>query len=97
MSFSQAMYGKSLMYKCRKCNSASKLSSCIQREQSKVVSALTMNNSVMEVFEKTLAGGFSCINTRLSFEMELLMLNLTEPDYKKLNINESLKPTREMV
>ena len=82
---------KSLMYKPRKCNSASKLSSCIQREQSKVILALPMNNSVMEVFEKTLTGGLSCINTRLSFDTELLIPNLTESDYKKLNIDESFK------
>ena len=67
----QAMHDKSLMYNPRKCNSASKLSGCIQREQSKVILALPMNNSVMEVFEKTLTGGFNCVNTRLSFDTEL--------------------------
>ena len=85
------MYDKSLMYNPRKCNSASKLSGCVQREQSKVILGLPINNSVMEVFEKTLTGGFSCVNTHLSFETELLMLNLTESDYKKLNIDESFK------
>ena len=56
---------------------------CIQREQPKVTLVLSTNNSVMEIFGKTLIGGFSCVNTRLSFDRELLMPNLTEADYKK--------------
>ena len=56
---------------------------CIQREQPKATLVLSTNNSVMEIFEKTLIGGFSCVNTRLSFDRELLMPNLTEADYKK--------------
>ena len=49
----QAMYEKS-GFNPRKCNSASKLSGCIQREQPKVILALPTNNSIMETFEKTL-------------------------------------------
>ena len=45
----------------------------------------------MEVFEKTLTGGFSCVNTRLSFDTGLLMPNLTEIDYRKLIIDERFK------
>ena len=56
---------------------------CIQREQPKATLVLSTNNSVMEIFGKTLIGGFSCVNTRLSFDRELLMPNLTEADYKK--------------
>ena len=48
-----AMYEKS-MYNTRKCDSASKLSGCIQREQWKIILALPTNNSIMEVFEKAL-------------------------------------------
>ena len=87
----KAMYDKSLMYNPRKCNSASKLSGCIQRGKPKVILILPTNNSVMEVFEKTLTGGFSCFNTRLSFDTEILMPNLTESDYKKLIIDGSFK------
>ena len=54
----QAMYEKS-MYNPRKCNSASKLSGCIQREQSKIILGLPTNNYVMKVFEETLTDGFS--------------------------------------
>ena len=86
----QAMYEKS-MDNPRKCNSASTLSGCIQQEQSKIILALLTNNSIMKVFEKTLTGGFSCVNTRLSFDTELLMTNLTEADYRKMNIDESFK------
>ena len=63
------------MYNPRKCNSASKLKGRIQSEQSKVILALPTNNSIMEIFEKTLTGGFSCVNTCLSFDSELLMPN----------------------
>ena len=67
----------------RKCISASKLSGCIQREQSKIILALPTNNTIMEAFEKTLTGGFSCFNTRLSFDTKLLMPNLTNTDDEK--------------
>ena len=78
------------MYNPRKCNSASKLSGCIQREQSKIILAPPTNNTIMDV-EKTLTGGFTCVNTRLSFDTELLMPNLTEADYKNMNIDEVFK------
>ena len=42
----QAMFEKS-GYNPIKCNSASKLSGCIQREQSKVILALPTNNSII--------------------------------------------------
>ena len=78
-------------YNPRKINSASKLSSCIQREQSKCIVALPTNNCHVEIFEKTLSGGFSCVNIRLSFDTELLMLNLIEKDFTKMNIGQSFK------
>ena len=40
----------------RKINSASKLSGCMQREQSKVIVALPTDNKQMKTFEKTLSG-----------------------------------------
>ena len=72
-------------------NSTSKLSGCIQREKSKCILALPINNTQMEIFEKTLCAGFSSVNTRLSFDTELLMPNLTKSDYEKMNIDESFK------
>ena len=59
--------------------------------------ALPTNNSLKEVLEKTLTGCFSCVITRVLLDTELLMPNLTESDYWKLNIDESLKPTRKMI
>ena len=72
-------------------NSASKLSGCIQREKSKCILALPINNTQMEIFEKTLYGGFSSVNTRPSFDTELLMPNLTKSDYQNMNIDQSFK------
>ena len=45
----------------------------------------------MEIFEKTLAGGFSCVNTRVSFGTEILMPNLTERDYSNMSVDQSFK------
>ena len=52
----QSMQEKS-GYNPRIINSASKLSGCIQREQSSVILALPTNNNQMEVFESTVVGG----------------------------------------
>ena len=78
-------------YNPRIINSASKLSGCIQRDQTKSILALPVNNMQVEVFEKTLCGGFSCVNTRLSFDTEILMPNLTERDYHNMSIDQSFK------
>ena len=52
----------------RKCNSASSMSSCIEREMSKIILALSAKYEHVEIFEETVIGGFSCINTRLAFD-----------------------------
>ena len=70
------------MYNPRKVNAASKLSSCIEKEQSKVILALLTKNN-MEVFKKTVTKEFSCVNTRLSFDTELLMPNYMKSDFEK--------------
>ena len=72
-------------------NSASKLSGCIQREQTKSILALPFNNTQVEVFGKILCGGFSCVNTKLSFDTEILMTNLTKRDYHNMSIDQSFK------
>ena len=41
----------------RKCNSASTVSGCVQRNQSKVILTLPTNYEHAEIFEKTLIGG----------------------------------------
>ena len=86
----QSMQEKS-GYNPRITKSASKLSGCIQREQSKVILALLTNNNQMEVFEKTVAGRFSCVSNRLSFDTEILMPNLSKKDYNAMTIDQSFK------
>ena len=76
-------------YNPRIINSASKLSGCIQREKSKCIIALPTDNIQMEIFEKTVCGGYSSVNNRLSFDTELLMPNLSKADYDKMNIDQS--------
>ena len=69
-------------YNPRIINSASKLSGCIQREKSKCIIALPTDNIQMEIFEKTVCGGYSSVNNRLSFDTELLMPNHSKTDYE---------------
>ena len=78
-------------YNPRIINSASKLSGCIQREKSKCILALPINSVQMEVFEKTVCGGFSAVNNRLAFDTEILMPNLRPVDLNKMTIDESFK------
>ena len=56
-----------------------------------------MDNTQTEIFEKTLCGGFSSVNMRLSFDTELLMPNLSKSDYEKMNIDESFKRLNVMI
>ena len=70
-------------YNPRIINSASKLSGCIQREKSKCIIALPTDNIQMEIFEKTVCGGYSSVNNRLSFDTELLMPNFSKAEYEK--------------
>ena len=65
-------------YNPRKFNSASTISSCIERKMSEVIIALPTSNEVVNIFEKTLTGGFSCVNTRLTFDTEILLRNSNE-------------------
>ena len=67
--FMQDKYG----FNPRKCNSASSLSGCIEREMSKVIISFPTNVDHVEIFEKTVTGGFSCVNTRLAFDTSILL------------------------
>ena len=55
----------------RKCNSASTLSGCVQRNQSKVIITLPTNYEHAEIFEKTLIGGYTCVN---NIELDLIQM-----------------------
>ena len=63
-------------FKLRRGNSASTLSGCIQRNQSKMIFALPMDSKTVELLEKTLIGGFSCVDTRLAFDTNILISNI---------------------
>ena len=52
-----------------------------------MILALHANNAIMEMFEKTLTGGSSNVNTRLSFDTELLMPNSIPTEYDKIKID----------
>ena len=56
------------IFKCNpeKCNSASSFSGCVQREKSKCCIALPTDAEHVRLFEKTLIGGFSCMNTNIT-------------------------------
>ena len=60
----------------KKCNSASAVSGYIEREMSKIILALLTKLEHVEIFEQTVTGGFSLVNTRLAFDTQILLLNL---------------------
>ena len=60
----------------RKCNSASTVSGFIEREMSRVITALLTPNEAVDFFEQIITGGFSLVNTRLAFDTEILLPNL---------------------
>ena len=59
----------------RKCDSVSTLSASTERDILKVMFTLLKSNELVEVFEKTLTGDFTYVNTRLGFDAELLLSN----------------------
>ena len=59
----------------RKRNSASIMSSCIEREMSKVIITLLIKIKHVEIFEQTVIDGFSCVNNRLAFGTQILLPN----------------------
>ena len=85
----QQMYEK-FGYNPRKCNSASTLSGCVQRDLSKVITLPTKYEHT-EMFEKTLTGIYSCVNNRLGFDTEVLLPNVTQAEYSKMNIDQSFQ------
>ena len=63
-------------FNTRKCNSASSMSRCIEREMSNITLALPTKYEHIEIFEETVIGGYSCVNTRLVFDSQILLPNL---------------------
>ena len=65
----QATHG----FKPRKCNSVSSMSDCIEGEMSKIIIALPTKVEHVELFQKTVTGGFSSVSTRLSFDTSIFL------------------------
>ena len=82
----QDMYG----FHPRKCNSASSMSGCIEREISKIILALLTKYEHAEIFEETVIGGFSCVDTRLAFDTLILLPNLNNPMLTNSMMNKNL-------
>ena len=70
----------------RKCNSASSMSGCIEREMSKLILALPTKLDHVEIIEQTVTGRFSSVNTRLAFDTQILLPNLDD----KTNLENNL-------
>ena len=71
----------------RKCNSASSMSGCIEGEMSKIILTLPTKYEHYEIFEKTVIGGFSSINTRLAFDTEILPNSTNANVEKRKDLN----------
>ena len=69
----------------RKCNSASSMSTCIEREMSRVILAWPTKLEHVEIFEQTVTGGFSSVNTRLAFDTQILLPNLNDKKFLENN------------
>ena len=59
---------KLFKYNPRKCNSASSFSGYVQGNKSKCAIAKPTDAEIIRVFEKTLIGEYSCVNTRMAFD-----------------------------
>ena len=64
---------KLFKFNARKCNSASSFSGCTERMKSKCCIALPTDAEIIRVFEKTLIGGYSCVDTRMAFDTDILL------------------------
>ena len=62
----------------KKCNSASAMSGFIEREMSKIILALPTKLDHVEIFEQTVTGGFSSVNSKLAFDTQILLPNLSK-------------------
>ena len=75
----QAMH-ETYGFKPRKCNSASSMSGYIEREMSRIIIALPTKLEHVEMFEETVTGRFSSVNTRLAFDTQILFPSLEKKD-----------------
>ena len=50
---------------------------------SRVIIALPTSNKIVDIFEQTITGGFSSVNTRLAIDTDILLPNLIDPKDSK--------------
>ena len=67
------MLNKIFKYNPRKCNIASSFTGCVHRNKNKCCIALPTDAEYARTFEKALIGEFSCVNTRLAFDTNILL------------------------
>ena len=51
----------------------------VLKEKCQIILALPTKYEHVEIFEETVIGGFSCINSRLAFDTLILLPNLNNP------------------
>ena len=66
-----------------KSTSTSLLSGCFHRFLSKAIISLTICAKHVELFEKTLIGGFSCVTARLAFDSSTLFWRDEDGKFRK--------------
>ena len=71
--------------------SESCLSGSIEKEMSKAILAFSTNKEVVQVFQKTLTGGFGGVNTRLALDTEILMPNISRAEFHKITIDKGFQ------
>lgn len=80
-----------------KFNSASPFSGCVHREKSKCFTALSINTKQVKLFERTLIGGFSGVNTRLIFDSQILLLGNQRDDLELIYKIKTSKGTKNKI
>ena len=61
------------MFNPKKSNSASSFNGCVHRDKSKCLIDLPTDSEQVKLFEITLISGFSCVNTGLAFDFQILL------------------------
>ena len=88
---------KKFPYNLQKCFSASSLSGCIHRFVSKAIIAFPTQVEIVDLFERTLIGGFSCVNTRIVDSKNLLPKEDQKLICKIKNVQENIFEDKRVV
>ena len=66
----------------KKCNFSSSFSGFVHRDKSKYLIALPTDSEQVKLFERTLIGSLSCVNTRLAFDSKILLPKAGRDNFK---------------